>query len=198
MSLYTLALFAHILGIFGLFVGMGLQWTIALRLRRAQTLSQVREWSSLVRGVGRLSAVSGVVILAAGIYMMAVSWSLSTPWIVVSLAAILIMMILGMGVTARRLMAIRRAVAAVDATAEVISQQLRGQIHDPALWISAQMAASTALGVVFLMTAKPGLNGSLLATAIALTLGAIVGVVSVRHWQNQRVPSIPVKEEAII
>lgn len=110
----------------------------------------------------------------------------------------MMMMILGMGVTARRLMAIRRAAAAVDATAAAISEELRSQIHDPALWMSTQMAASTALGIVFLMTAKPGLNGSLLATAIALTLGATIGAVSLRRWQDQRVPIIPAEEDAII
>ena len=48
MSVYTLALFAHLLGVLSLFIGMGLQWTITLRLRRARTVAQVREWSSLI------------------------------------------------------------------------------------------------------------------------------------------------------
>lgn len=183
MSLYTLALFAHILGVLSLFIGMGLQWTVTLLLRRSQTLSQVRLWSSLVRGTGRLAPVSGVLILAAGIYMMALSWSLSAPWIMVSLAAMVIMMALGMGVTARRLKGIQRA-AAAEASADAITPDLYRQVHHPALWISTQMAASTALGIVFMMTNKPGLGGSLLTLAVALALGALVGTASARPRQS--------------
>lgn len=47
---------------------------------------------------------------------------------------------------------------------------MRRQIADPLLWISAQLAGSTALGIVFLMTTKPGLDGSLLALGVAISL----------------------------
>lgn len=46
MSFYSLALFAHIVGVLGLFIGIGLQWTSILRLRRALFVAQVREWAS--------------------------------------------------------------------------------------------------------------------------------------------------------
>ncbi len=42
MSFYTLALFAHILGVLGLFIGIGLEWTSALHFRQAQFVSFCR------------------------------------------------------------------------------------------------------------------------------------------------------------
>jgi hypothetical protein len=178
MNLYRLALFAHVLGVLGLFIGMGLQWTIVLRLRRAQTVAQLREWSSVVGGVGKLTLVSGALTLGAGLYMTLVAWSWRTPWIVVSLAAMLVMIALGAGVTARRLQAVKRA--AVGVSNEAISPDLHLRIRDPRLWIATQLTGGTALGVVFLMTTKPDLGGSLLALAAALILGSVVGGLGAR------------------
>jgi Predicted integral membrane protein (DUF2269) len=200
MSVYTLALFAHLLGVLRLFIGMGLQWTITLRLRRARTVAQVREWSSLIGGVGKLGVASGALLLVAGIYMTAIAWSMTTPWIVVSLAAMLFMIVLGMGVTTRRLKAVQRMAAMAEARAAAIPPELRRQIDDPLLWISAQLAGGTALGIVVLMTNKPGLGGSLFALAVALVLGGVVGGVSVKRRRNPRATqsvSIPLEEASL-
>ena len=66
MSLYTLALFAHLVGVLSLFIGMGLQWTGILGFRRAQSISQMRLWSGLLRPVAMLGPLSAALILLAG------------------------------------------------------------------------------------------------------------------------------------
>lgn len=197
--LYSLALFAHIVGVLGLFVSMGLQWAITLRLRRSGSMEQVREWIGIVGGASRFGLASGALLLAAGIYMMAAAWGM-TSWLAVSFAAILLMLALGMGVTARRMRAIQRAAAVGGHASEVIPSAIQRQLRDPALWIAVQMASSTALGVVFLMTTKPGFVGSLLAVAVALLLGAVVGIVSARPRSDSstaEVPTLPVKETSL-
>jgi len=78
MSWYTVALFAHIVGVLILFISMALQWLITLRVRGARSITQVREWSGLARGLTRLAPVSAVLILGAGIYMTAIAWSILT------------------------------------------------------------------------------------------------------------------------
>lgn len=188
MSLYPYAVFAHLLGVLSLFIGMGLQWTTTFRLRRAQTVGQVREWAGLVRGTGQLAPVSGVLILGAGIYMMVVAWSLTTPWIMVSLAAMALMMVFGMVITSRQLRAIQRSAMGAGTPTDSISPELQRQTHNPVLWVSTQLAASTALGIVFMMTTKPDLAGSLLTIAAALTVGALVGVATAKaRSRSQRV-----------
>jgi hypothetical protein len=84
MSFYTLALFAHILGVLGLFIGIGLQWTSVLRFRRAQFVAQVREWTSLTSLLGILMPAASLLILVAGSYMTVTTWGWRTPWIDVS------------------------------------------------------------------------------------------------------------------
>lgn len=181
MKLYTLLLFAHILGVLGLFIGMGLQWVSVLRLRRAQTRGQANEWISLARGAGRLSPIAGVLVLGAGIAMMAMRWTLTTPWIMVSLLAIVLMMVAGMGVSARRIKASGRALAQESGGADdPLTLEMKRLTHNPALWIATQLAAGQALGVVFMMTVKPELVGSLLTLAVALALGAAAGVATAK------------------
>lgn len=176
MNLYTLLLFTHILGVLGLFIGMSLQWVSALQLRRARTLSQARERVALARGAGRFSPIAGVLVLGAGIAMMVMRWELTTPWIMVSLLAIVLMMVASMGVAARRIKAIRRALAQESGSADdPLPLKLTRLTHNPALWVATQLAAALALGIVFMMTVKPDIAGSLLTLAVALALGAAAG-----------------------
>jgi hypothetical protein len=198
MNWYTLALFAHIVGVLTLFISLALQWLITLRLRRASSVAQAREWSGLAKGVNRLAPVSGVLILGAGIYMTASAWSMVTTWIDVSLAAMGIMLILGMGVVGRRLKAIQRAAAeAVEATTNTIPAALRARMDDPTLWVSMQMAVAVALGIVFMMTNKPSLTVSIVAVIVSLALGALVGALTLRPRRVARAIALPIKQESI-
>jgi len=49
-------------------------------------------------------------------------------------------------------------------------------IHDPVLAIGLQTGAAIVLGIVFLMTTKPSLTGSITAMAVALALGLASGL----------------------
>lgn len=52
-----------------------------------------------------------------------------------------------------------------------VSSALDQLLHDPTLTISIQTRVAIALGIVFLMTVKPGLGGSLLTMVVAIVLG---------------------------
>lgn len=190
MSLYTLALFAHLLGVLGLFIAMGLQWTMTLQIRRARTIAQVREWGSLAKGLRWLNPVTGVLIIGAGIYMFVTAWSMNTPWIVVSLAAMLLMMVFGMGIAGRRMKPIQQAARAAAPSAETIPAELQRRIHDPLLWIGTQLAASTALGIVLMMTVKPDLGVSLLVVGVAIALGLVAALLTQGSAQPQEIPAL--------
>jgi hypothetical protein len=179
MSLYALALFAHLVGVLSLFIGMGLQWAVIVGFRRAQAVAQVRLWGGLLRPVAMLGPLSAVLILLAGGYMMFTAWGIGTPWIVVSIGAMLLMAALGMGITVRKLRVVQRM--AMDAgVSDVISSELRHRIYDPMLWISAHLASGIAVGIVFMMATKPSWLVSLAAVAIAIVLGAITGALTAR------------------
>jgi hypothetical protein len=190
MSLYNLALFAYIFGALGMFIGIGLQWGCRIS-SAARAVGQVREWSSLIRGAGMIGPVSGVLILVAGIYMAMTAWSLMTPWVIVSLLAMLVMVGIGMGVTARRLRAVGRATLTHAADGDTISQELLSLIHEPTLVVTTRLTGGIAAGIVFLMTIKPGLVASLVVMAVALGLGAIAGIAATRTRERPQGTAAP-------
>lgn len=196
MSFYTLALFAHLIGVLSLFIGMGLQWVVIIGYRRAQSVTQMRLWSSPLRPVAMLGPLSAVLILLAGGYMMFATWGLNTPWIVVSIAAMLLMAALGMGITVRKLRAVSRA-AMAHGESEAISPELRRRIYDPMLSISTYLASGIALGIVFLMTNKPGWLVSLVVVIVAMALGGITGAMMAKpRQQSTIITALPESEDA--
>jgi hypothetical protein len=175
MTLYALALFVHIVGVLGLFMGIGLQWIIVQRLSQAQTVAQVREGTSMVAIQERLWPTAALLILLAGIYMTVTAWGWRTPWIDVSLAALIVQGAVAGALINRRLKAIHTGIAATEAPAGAFPPGLKRQIADPVLRAAVQINAIMGLGVVFLMTTKPGLVGSLITLAVALLLGIVTG-----------------------
>jgi hypothetical protein len=167
MNLYAIALFLHIVGALGLFIALGLEWMSVQYLRRATTAEQVREWISVVAWTRRLGPISLAVILLPGVYMTATAWR-GAAWIVVALAAIVLMAVLGATLTGLRMPAIGRAAAAESG---LVSDALRHRLRDPFLWTSVQTRAAIALGIVFLMTVKPDLDGALLVMGVAIVIG---------------------------
>jgi hypothetical protein len=179
MTLYSIALFLHIVGSLGLFVALGLEWTSLVSLRRASTSEQAREWLGVLGGTRRLGPASLAAILLSGFYMMAVTWGW-VGWIVVALAAIVLIAVVGATLTGLRIGAVGRAAAAESGP---LSPALRQRLHDPLLWTSVQTRTAIALGIVFLMTVKPDLTGALVTIGIAVVLGLVS---SLPNWRRER------------
>jgi hypothetical protein len=181
MNDYSIALFLHVVGALGFFVALGLEWTSLGHVRRATTVEQVREWMRVPNQMGRVGMIAMVTLLAAGLYMMATAWG-GVAWIMVTLGALVLMIVLGMVLTRRRMAAIGRMVSAERGPP---SPALRQLLHDPLLVISLQTRVAIALGIVFLMTVKPDLRGSLLAIVIAAMLGLASALPILRREQAQ-------------
>jgi hypothetical protein len=49
MTPYLVAGYLHLVGGIGLFVALGLEWALIVRLRNAHTVEQARAWLSLTR-----------------------------------------------------------------------------------------------------------------------------------------------------
>src|SRR5438067_1791317 len=126
MTFYSLALFAHIVGVLGLFIAIGLVWISMLWLQQARTMGQVRERIALASIQERLLPAASMLILLAGIYMTVTTWGWATPWIDFSLAALVVMGALGGAVINRRLKVIRIASSTADpARASAVDEAMR-------------------------------------------------------------------------
>jgi uncharacterized membrane protein len=171
MSDYTLALFAHIVGVIGLFIGIALDMATIARLRRAQTVAQVREATGFVTFQARLIQLSALLLLVAGMYMAATVWE-GPPWILVSFGALIVMGALSGGLNGRRLSAIKKT-AADEPSAASLSPAFQRRLTDAVLLTSAWTAGMLGLGVVFVMTTKPDLLISLLVLLVSVVLGVL-------------------------
>jgi hypothetical protein len=114
----------------------------------------------LNRIAGPLSALG---VLIPGLYMMATNWGW-VAWIAVALVSWLAIVVLG-AVSGVRILALDR------------SQALLTGIRNPTFLISWSTRAGIALGVVFLMTVKPGAAVALLAILLAAAAGAALAMV---------------------
>lgn len=179
MSLYAVAVFLHIVGAFGLFAALGLEWAGLLNLRRAGTAGQAREWARLLASVPIVAGPAVGTILVTGIYLTATRWG-GQGWIGVGFGGLVLIAVLGATLTGRRTGAIVRAVTSQPAT-------LGERLRDPVLLVSAWVRTALALGIVFVMTTKPTAQGALTALGVALVLGLAAGFPA---WTRGRAASL--------
>jgi hypothetical protein len=134
-------------------------------------VTQVREWVNVIVALGRIAPVASLLILAAGLYMTFADWSIVTAWIDVSLAAFVLLGVLGSAVNRRKLAAIQNAVRQTSDGA--VTSELRLLIRDVTLRTSVYTSGWLGLGIVCLMTVKPDLVGSLAVMVVSILLGLL-------------------------
>ena len=168
MSVYTISLFLHVVGALGIFAALGLEWAGLSNLRRATETSQVREWIGLLAAPRVVGGPAALITLVSGIYMSATRWG-PQGWIVVGLAGMVVIAVLGATISGRRVGAIA---GALPESVGPISKSLAQQLHDPALILGLRVRTALGLGIVFLMSTRPGWGGALAVMGLAVVAGA--------------------------
>jgi len=181
MNYYSIALFLHVVGALGFFVVLGLEWTSLRQIRNATASDQIRGLMRVSNGTRRLGMVSMLTILITGFYMVSIAWG-AVAWIIIALGALVLVIVLGIALTGRRMAGIARVLANEKGP---VSPDLHALANHPLLWMSIQTRVAIALGIVFLMTVKPGLGGSLLTIAVAIVLGLASSLPMPRRAQVQ-------------
>jgi hypothetical protein len=179
MSVYSISVFLHIVGALGLFAALALEWASVHNLRRAATTGQAREWARLLGGVRFVGGPSILTLLATGIYMSVARWG-GQGWIGAGVGGVVLMAVLGGVLTGRRAAAIGGELMSGDGS---LSTALKRRIQDPVLLLSARLRTALALGVVFVMSTKPGGASALIAMGAALVLGFAAGLPA---WSSGR------------
>jgi hypothetical protein len=178
VSAYTVALFVHVLGVVMLFVAMGLQQRGLAQVRSAGSLEHLRLWLGLVRSSQRIYGPAIVLLLAGGLFMAGKAWSFTTPWIVVALVGLGAMIVLGILVVGRRFGAIETAASA--AGEGPVPPDVARRIAEPGPWVCLFALNGVAVGILWLMTNKPGWAVSVAVVAgLAAVAGAIGGTVAI-------------------
>ncbi len=120
--------------------------------------------------------------VVSGLYMMWRVWG-GAPWLIVSIGALVLVLVLFVTVTRKQMTAVGRALGAQKEP--VISQTFRSLANHPLLWISIQTRIAIALGIIFLKIAKPDLAGSLFTIGVAIALGIVSALPVIRAQQAQ-------------
>jgi hypothetical protein len=171
MTFYSFTLFVHIVGVLGMFIAIGLEEAALFRLRAAKTTALVREWMRIMGVLEKMFPITGVLILGAGLYLTFTAWGWSQAWIDTALIAFLLISVLAPTVTTPRFKGIRKAVELTPD--EPLPTELSKLTHDSMLRTTIFVMDFLTLGIVCLMTMKPGWIGSLAVMTVAFIVAII-------------------------
>jgi hypothetical protein len=181
MTIYYTVLFIHVVSVIGLFIALAAEGAILFRIRTAQSVDETRFFVGAFQRLRIVAIPSFLGILVGGLYL-ASKWGRGTFWIPFALGATLLIMLIGGLVTGKRIARLRNALSSdeIDVPIKAISAKTK----DNALLISYGLRAGLGLGIVFLMTAKPDLPGSLGALAAGCGAG-LLGAAWMRRASNR-------------
>jgi peroxiredoxin len=140
---YPFALYLHLLGAFGLFAALVLEWLAATHLQRAAAAAEANSWSRVLSLARRIGPASMALLLVPGLAMALTRWSF-LAWPAVALLGMALMVAVGL---------------------------LLGN-HPTLSLVSVEVRLAIALGIVALMVFKPDLVSSLILLIAAGSAGA--------------------------
>ena len=174
MNTYLVALFVHVVAVFGLIAAVAVTITCLASAQRACETSVVRSWTAVAAGADRAIPAVTAVILISAIYMVRDAWSWESGWIVVSLVEFGVLSVVGPAVNARRFNAIHRlAAASPDGP---VPPALAKKLSDPVLGTSVRTMTAAMVGAAYLMVMKPSLAGSVTAIAVSVAFGLVASI----------------------
>ncbi|SHR52023.1 Uncharacterised protein [Mycobacteroides abscessus subsp. abscessus] len=173
--LNNLMLFFHIFGTLMMFMGVAIALTALLSILYAKDTQSIRTWAKVAVKSDGLIPISVIFILFPGLYLVFSTWGWGTGWIDLCLATLIAMTIMGPVINLPRLKAILEA--ANNETNSSPSTALLQTIHNRTLWNSFMIMTMLGFGIVFLMTMKLAMVGSLVTLLISVVLGYVLATI---------------------
>jgi len=170
MTLYSNVLFVHIASALALFLGYGLEWTVSALLRHASTTDQARAWLRVYRVSPPVTGVALAVLILSGGWLSAMTGGMNQGWLIASVLGIVVALLIGFALILPRLRALRRALPEGNAA---LTPEALLQLQSPVLLRLIRVRVMLAVGIVYLMTAKPPLTASLIVVAAPVVVGVL-------------------------
>jgi hypothetical protein len=145
-----------------LFVTLTVEGVALRQLSQAATTESARGAVGMLRLNRIVGPFSALGVLVPGLYMTATSWGW-VAWIVIALLSWVVIAVLG-ALNGIRILALER------------SGDLLDGIRNPVVLTSWLTRVGIALGVIFLMTAKPGAVVAVVAILVGAAAGAVLGI----------------------
>lgn len=164
----SLTLFAHLVGMLTLFAALALELVGLESLRRSSTRGDGSPWIRVFRALPRVYGIALGVILVTGIYLAARVGVHGFAFVRASFGAMVLIGIAGGPLIRSRMRAIAQ---------DEDPHAFRLRASDALLRASIRTRIALGLAIVYLMIAKVGVTGSLVALSVALVAGVITTVV---------------------
>jgi uncharacterized membrane protein len=180
MGLSPILVFVHVIGAIALSAGTFISLLGMVALRRAQRVDEARSILRLLALSEPISGIALVVTPVAGLLMTLNTWGWQHAWINVALVSMVLLLLPVGAITGIRRNKIFQLVKQMPD--ETLPPSVKHHIHDPLLGTTANMMVSLIVGIEFLMTTKPVLDGSLIAIGLSVLLGVAF---SLPLWQRK-------------
>ena len=181
MTIYSVVLFIHVVSAIGLFIALAAEGAVVFRIRSAQSVDETRFFIRVFQRLRIVAIPSFLGVLVGGLYL-ASKWGRGILWIPLALGATLLIMLIGGFATGIRIARLRKVLSSTEN--DVSIEALLAMTKDTALLLSYGLRVGLGLGIVFLMTAKPDLLGSLGALAAGCGAG-LLGAAWMRRASNR-------------
>lgn len=167
--IYKLALFLHVTGALFVSAAIAIEWICLILFRKTDTIQRIEESVGYYAKVGKLGDIGAFLLLIPGIYMMITVWNVAS-WAICGFFGLLSIGLIGGVVTGRTM----KKIANLIKVQNQLVHELRQLLNNNSLWLSIKVRTAILLGVIFLMTAKPGLTGSIITLAASIVAGLLV------------------------
>jgi hypothetical protein len=190
LDTYHVVLYIHLLA---LFVGVGAAAVLLaclIQLRGAQTLADAVPWGMVAGKTTRAFPVAILGLFGTGAYMTSDVWTWSTRWIDVSIAGLVLITLQGPLVAERTAKKLERALH--ENGPGPLGKHARRMARHPGLWVAELTNVGMVLGVVWAMTQKPGLGGSIAAVVGGYLVGVAIALPLTRLPAEELAPATEV------
>ncbi|HEY9723047.1 MAG TPA: hypothetical protein V6D47_13640 [Oscillatoriaceae cyanobacterium] len=173
-SLYTVALFVHLLGVVGLFAGIALNTSSMANWRRAGTLGELRMWAGKAKNTEKVLKFSVLALMLGGLYLSYSANLWAQGWVGMAILATFANAAAGPLVIGRTVGGIMKDAGGPPEAP--VSAEVRARVEAPKVWIVERAMSAIGVGLVFLMVFRPTSYAGAFAVLIAF---AAIGASSV-------------------
>lgn len=177
--MYGVVLFVHLCALLAAISAGALSHMSEARMRAADTTAALRPWANLLGGLGKVFPIALLILLVSGAYLVHDAWSWSAGWVGASLVGVGVLFASGVGLVRMRGLALRRAL--MSAGDGPLPPEVRRLVGRHPASFASWMNTGLAVGIVFAMSAKPALAGSVAALMIGAAAGLGVAIAAGRR-----------------
>jgi hypothetical protein len=174
MDSYGVVLFLHLCALLAAIGTAAVLHFAELRLRAADSVAAMRGWARLIENGAKVFPITLLLLLGSGAYLVQRRWAWGAGWIDAALVGVAGLFLVGAAVVGGRSRALTQELRGAEDGG--VSAHLTRIARDHVGGIASWSNTGLALGIVFVMTTKPGLAVSFASLAVGAGLGVAAGL----------------------